>query len=357
MTKAQGKTRKRASIFWGKKKSTPRWDGPEQVFTRLISNLSFDVFVRLLHVWVSWCNGPKSCLDAKVCYWHSHSRAVYMAQCCQSIQLPPDSPPWKPSLRKTEQKKRQHYFLQKLTSRLNQGALNQYYKSRRCCQSVSDVCQVQVHVCVQLTSPSSKSGFRSSAISSGRPEPERLKWPFCPRSGEGGDRTPARSPARPLSRRLTGVIRSRAMWRGCLIGIATGEIKVLVGWRGRVTSAGPHGQNNKPQQRWRQYSFHYPLKDQTRYQTLSDLTEGGEQTFFFLFLNAVYTWAVPQTAITTCMKPVQSALPDQFFWLRAGVEMFRIRGRQRLHISHRHLSLSLSHKTHDNFYSLSVEAT
>lgn len=75
-----------------------------------------------------------------------------------------------------QKKKRQHYFLQKLTSRLNQGASYQYYKSRRCCQSVSqsvsDVCQVQVHFCVQLTSHLSESGFCSSAIS------ERLKWPF-----------------------------------------------------------------------------------------------------------------------------------------------------------------------------------
>lgn len=54
---------------------------------------------------------------------------------------------------------RQHYFLQKLTSRLKQGASYQYYKTRRCCQSVSqsvsqvsDVCQVSVHFPVPLTS-------------------------------------------------------------------------------------------------------------------------------------------------------------------------------------------------------------
>lgn len=97
-------------------------------------------------MWVLYvCNGPKSSLDAKVCWWHSHSRAVYMAQCCQSIQLP-QTPPWKPSLRSAKKKKkqeknkkRQHYFLQKLTSRLKQGALFQYFKSRRCCQSTGDV--------------------------------------------------------------------------------------------------------------------------------------------------------------------------------------------------------------------------
>lgn len=59
------------------------------------------------------------------------------------------------ALQKKKKNERQHYFLQKLTSRLKQGASYQYYKTRRCCQSVSqvsDVCQVSVHFPVPLTS-------------------------------------------------------------------------------------------------------------------------------------------------------------------------------------------------------------
>lgn len=107
----------------------------------------------------------------------------------KSIQLPPFPPPWKPSLRSAKKKrkrqkkqKRQHYFLQKLTSRLNQGALYQYYKTRRCCQSVSQwfvpspgshLCPVKPPTCQSL----GFSLFRHFVRSAGA---ERLRWPFCP---------------------------------------------------------------------------------------------------------------------------------------------------------------------------------
>lgn len=114
--------------------------------------------VRLLHVWVSWCNGPKSCLDAKVCYWHSHSRAVYMAQCCQSIQLPPTPPPWKPSLRSAKKKKMKGsiIFYRSSPVALNRERCTSIIRLEdvvsQSVSQVSDVCQVSVHFPVPLTS-------------------------------------------------------------------------------------------------------------------------------------------------------------------------------------------------------------
>lgn len=57
------------------------------------------------------------------------------------------------------------------------------------------------------------------------------------------------------------------------------------------------------------------LRDQTRCQTLCDLTEGGEQTSFFPKCSThTHTRGVPQTAIATCTKAGQS--PDQRRWTR-----------------------------------------
>lgn len=77
-----------------------------------------------------------------------------------------------------------------------------------------------------------------------------------------------------------------------LIGIATGEIKRLLVGEEEVTSAWS-AQAKTTSRRWRQYSFHYPLKDQTQYQTFI-WSHGGRPTDFCFFLNAV--WAVPQNS-------------------------------------------------------------
>lgn len=128
---------------------------------------------------------------------------------------------------------RQHYFLQKLTSRLKQGASYQYYKTRRCCQSVSQSSQWCVPSlgslsCAVNLPPVKKSPGRAlPAISIQSAGAERLKWPFCPpreRRWRGGRRTRRlvwRMPLSPsrllLSPRLTGVIRNRAVWRDVLL--------------------------------------------------------------------------------------------------------------------------------------------
>lgn len=127
-----------------------RRDGPEPVFTFVFFGLRVSPVV-------SWAKNPvqmpKCVTDIVIVEpftWHSVRVSLFNC---------PDAPLPESLLCK---KKRQHYFLQKLTSRLNQGALYQYYTSRRCCQSV----------CVQLTSHSSG----SSAVS-------EANVAVCPRSG------------------------------------------------------------------------------------------------------------------------------------------------------------------------------
>lgn len=145
-----------------------------------------------------------------------------MAQCCQSIQLPPT--PLPESLVYALQKKKKKgsiIFYRSSPVALNRERLYQYYKSRRCCQSVSGVCRVQVHFCVQLTSHLSKSGVRSSAIFFRWARAERLKWPFVlaavREERKGARRLFEGCRSRLLSPRLTGVIRNRAMWRDALL--------------------------------------------------------------------------------------------------------------------------------------------
>lgn len=88
---------------------------------------------------------------------------------------------------------RQHYFLQKLTSRLKQGASYQYYKTRRCCQSVSqvsDVCQVSVHFPVPLTSHPLKKVQVEPFLPFPSSRPERRGWNgrfVLLASGDGGE--------------------------------------------------------------------------------------------------------------------------------------------------------------------------
>lgn len=152
--------------------------------------------VRLLHVWVSWCNGPKSCLDAKVCYWHSHSRAVYMAQCCQSIQLPPTPPPWKPSLRSAKKKKMKGsiIFYRSSPVALNRERCTSIIRLEdvvsQSVSQVSDVCQVSVHFPVPLTSHPLKKVQVEPFLPFPSSRPERRGWNgrfVLLASGDGGE--------------------------------------------------------------------------------------------------------------------------------------------------------------------------
>lgn len=122
----------RTSIFWGKEKKAHKIVQKKKKREAGRSQSKFDSFGFWTYLLISlsgsktsicesymWCNGPKSCLDAKVCWWHSHSRAVYMAQCCQSIQLPPK--PLPESL---------VYALQKnKTKKINKGSIIFYRSS------------------------------------------------------------------------------------------------------------------------------------------------------------------------------------------------------------------------------------
>lgn len=118
-------------------------------------------------------------------------------------------------------------------------------RSGTCCQvKVSDVCQVQGHFVCSLTSRSSKvsvSLFRhfvqtreaEMAVSGGVEKGGLL---LCWKG-----KTPLLSVSAVVSQAARGYQKPGCVERR-LIGIATGEIKELVGRRGRVTSAGPRRQ-------------------------------------------------------------------------------------------------------------------
>lgn len=87
--------------------------------------------------------GPKSCSDAKVCCCQSRRGRLHGRHRVVGLSPPPPTSlkvyglqkQTKKSLKKIYKYKKQHYFLQKLTSRLNQGASFQYFRS------VSPVCR------------------------------------------------------------------------------------------------------------------------------------------------------------------------------------------------------------------------
>lgn len=107
----------------------------------------------------------------------------------------------------------------------------------------------------------------------------------CPRSGEAGEKT------RRLLRRISvsvvvsqanrGLLETGLCVERRLIGTATGEIKhSSVGEEGSRPPVRTVKTTAAVEMKAIQLSLS-ALKDQTQYQTLSDLMEGGEQTSFF----------------------------------------------------------------------------
>lgn len=152
-----------------------------------------------------------------------------------------------------------------------------------------------------------------------------------------------------------------------LIGIATREIKrLLVGEEG----SRPQVHTGKTTATAEMKAIQLSLSSQRPNPIPNFIwSHGGRRADFFL--NAVYTWAVPQTAITTCMKAGQEeSQSNQCQWTSfltsvcAGFHVVTAAVSKkknllhprflRLHISHRHLtSRTISH---GNFYSSRVEA-